>query len=141
MTAKGFPLAVREGVAHRSGRICERCGLSEWVELHHRRARGMGSTKRPETNYITNSLGLCGDCHRFVESNRTHSLDMGWLVSQYLDPATIPVLYMRRWALLLPNGTIEYDNIGPGSIPSHPVDSAATDAPAPGGDSEPLLRT
>ena len=95
-------------MAVRSAGMCERCGCIPWVEAHHRRARGMGSTKRPETNSIVNALGLCGVCHRHVESWRLEAMECGWLVRQAHDPALVPVLYRRQWALLTAEGTVTY---------------------------------
>lgn len=112
----GFPKSVREKAVKRSGGLCERCGLSEWTELHHRRARGMGGAKRPTTNLIPNALGLCLLCHRYVESYRKDALNRGWLVSQYADPASTPLLYRGRWAYLHPDGRVRfcYERLGEG---------------------------
>jgi hypothetical protein len=93
MTDTGFSPAVREQIRTRSGSKCEICGMQRAAQMHHRRPRGKGSTKRPETNYPTNGLHLCGDCHDRVESDRGEALDNGWLVSQNEDPGEIPVLY------------------------------------------------
>ena len=89
----GFPDDVRAAIRARSGSKCELCGLARAAQIHHRRPRAAGSTRRPETNFATNGLHVCGDCHDRVESDRGEALDNGWLVSQNEDPAAIPVLY------------------------------------------------
>ena len=75
-------------------------------DLHHRRARGMGSSKRPETNMAGNALAVCRDCHRLIESQREMALANGWLVRQNQTPADIPVLYRHRWSLLDNDGDV-----------------------------------
>lgn len=89
----GFSSRVRAVIIERSDGWCECCGLKRGAEVHHRRARGMGSTKRPETNQPSNGLFLCPECHRRAESHRTSALAFGWLVPQHRDPRDIPVLY------------------------------------------------
>jgi len=61
----GFSPLVRSLIYERSAGRCEIC--DEWAsdaQLHHRRARGMGSTRRPDTNLPSNALLLCAACHR-----------------------------------------------------------------------------
>lgn len=89
----GFSSQVRAVIIERSDGWCECCGLKRGAEVHHRRARGMGSTKRPETNEPSNGLWLCGDDHRHIESHRAEAIENGWLVPQHQDPRDIPVLY------------------------------------------------
>lgn len=97
--------AQRHLVVERAGGCCELCQRllhdgHQWIAphaLHHRRARGMGSTTRPETNLPSNLLLLCGTgndsgCHGMVEANRTTSYALGWLVHQTEDPAAVPVM-------------------------------------------------
>lgn len=81
----------------RAGNRCERCGgrLDTWsgMSVHHRRPRGMGGTRRPDT--MANLLVLCGSgttgCHGEVEANRFWARGAGLLVSQQRDPADVPV--------------------------------------------------
>lgn len=86
---------------------CEVCGepCSDF-EHHHRRARGMGSTKRPETNGAANGLLCCGADHRRIESHRLLAYDNGWLVKQSQFPADVPVLRRGVWVNLRDNGDI-----------------------------------
>lgn len=89
----GFSPAVRKLLEERSSGWCEVCGINTAAEAHHRRARGAGGTKRPETNQAANGLMLCRDCHRLAESYRTVALTCGWLVAQSRDPGLVPVVY------------------------------------------------
>lgn len=96
----GFPKKVRDLVMLRAGGFCEICGWHQPTQIHHRRARGMGSTKRPETNSASNALAVCLDCHAMAESKRQLSLTNGWLVRQNHTPAETPVLRYSGWVLL-----------------------------------------
>jgi 5-methylcytosine-specific restriction protein A len=88
-----FSPTVRSIVMERSSRWCERCGLEMGRELHHRRPRGMGGTKRPETNQPSAALWLCPGCHRDIESQRAEAFINGWLVRQPRNPLHVPVMY------------------------------------------------
>lgn len=95
--------AQRAMVAERAGYRCELCGRplhngTEWFlthSFHHRQARGMGSSRRPETNAAYNLLLVCGSgvsrCHGFIEGHRTAAEAEGWLVRHGQDPAVVPV--------------------------------------------------
>jgi 5-methylcytosine-specific restriction protein A len=112
----GFSREVRQLVQERAGYengyiVCEiqACCQGRAValyELHHRRARGMGSSRRPETNQAANSLAICRDCHSFAESQRETALRNGWLVRQNQTPADVPVLYRHRWMILSNDGSV-----------------------------------
>lgn len=81
---------------------CERCGseLDGWDggSYHHRRIKGMGGDRRPETNLPANLLLLCGSgttrCHGWVHAggNRAAALEGGWLVSRWALPGEQPVV-------------------------------------------------
>lgn len=64
----------------------------------------MGGSKAPDTNAVTNCLLLCGHCHRAVEAGRAEALQRGYLVSQALDPARVPVWRLTGWVLLTGEG-------------------------------------
>lgn len=97
----------------RAGYQCERCGVSIQsvpMSIHHRRPRAMGGTQRPETNYPSNLLTLCGSgttgCHGYIESHRTEAIDYGFIVPQYETPNLVPVkLYLHGWVLLTDEGS------------------------------------
>lgn len=102
----GFPPLVRTLVYERCAGRCEIC--DEWtsdLQLHHRRARGAGSTRRPETNYPSNCLALCMMDHLRCESHRTQAYENGWLVRQSHPPAAVPVLRRGMWVLLDDEGS------------------------------------
>jgi len=104
----GFSPAVRRLVFNRAGGCCEVCGreITDGVprSLHHRRPRGMGGSKRPETNGAANALLVDGDgvagCHGWIESHRTEALELGLLVPQGRIPADVPVTLLAGVVLL-----------------------------------------
>jgi hypothetical protein len=100
----GFSAAVRTTIRQRADNYCEICGRKPGVEVHHRRSRNMGSTKRPETNEPANGLLTCREDHRLIEANPTLAEVMGWVVPQHADPASEMVIYRGRAVLL--------DNLG-----------------------------
>ena len=77
-------------------------------QIHHRRPRGMGGSKRESTSATANGLVLCGSgtqgCHGWVESNRKVAIEQGFIVPQHRDPSEVPVLIKAQWRL--------YDNRG-----------------------------
>lgn len=107
----GFGNEVRELVRQRAAWTCEvqaRCqGRAMGWELHHRRPRGMGSTRRPETNQPANALGCCADCHRFIEHHRETARANGWLLRQTQLPEAVPVLRRHVWVWLDNDGGVE----------------------------------
>lgn len=103
-----IPPKVREAVTERSGGVCERCGIAPAAEQHHRRPRGMGSTKRPESNLPGNLLALCANCHRWVENNRTKAYCDGLLLGQNETPSLAAVSYRGTLVLLKDDGCIEF---------------------------------
>lgn len=89
---------------------CEYCGSNNFsfgVSIHHRKPRGMGGTKKKETNDPTNLLLLCGSgttgCHGWIESNREESYKRGLLVKQSEEPGEVPVVdkFDNVWKLNL----------------------------------------
>lgn len=97
---KTGPDAKTVGVLfERSGGNCERCG-GFGEQIHHRRARGAGGTRREDTNELPNLAHLCAECHAYIESNRTWAYENGWLVRQWADPAHQPVKIQGSWVQL-----------------------------------------
>lgn len=96
----GFSPAVRRIITVREDGWCARCGNERGTQIHHRRCRGMGSTKRPETNQASNGLLLCSGCHLRTESHRAEAYEYGWLVRQSENPRDIPVLYRGTLVIL-----------------------------------------
>ncbi len=103
----GFPRNVRDLIFDRAGDYCEICGADRPEQAHHRRGRGMGSTKRLDSNTASNGLGISAACHTMVESRRNLALDRGWLVRQNHSPADVPVLrHGTDWVLLTDAGGV-----------------------------------
>lgn len=95
--------SVRRLCSQRDKGRCVRCpGGKMATQLHHRRPRGMGSTKRPESNLPANLVSLCNECHAEVESDRLMAYTQGWLVAQDADPEKV-ILHTPRGSLLLSN--------------------------------------
>lgn len=110
MTAAKVTPRTRQIVLERDGHCCVVCGryigpLDDY-SLQHRRARGMGGSKRPDTNLPANLVTLCGHatspdgCHARVESHRDQARAHGLTLTQSQDPTQIPVHTHRGWLLL-----------------------------------------
>lgn len=86
----------------RAGGRCEVCGGSlagmRGFSRHHRRPRGMGGSRLPDTNSPANILLVCGSatnpegCHNRIESNREQAYSDGLLLHQGDDPTLVPVM-------------------------------------------------
>ncbi|OIN80191.1 hypothetical protein [Mycobacterium malmoense] len=111
----GFTPDVVELVTMRSGCHCEvmATGCTLLVEqMHHRRPRGMGGSRRPDTNTAANALAVCRRCHNRIESMRTWARGNGFVLPQHADPAAEPVWWRcgidgaraKLWVLLSDNG-------------------------------------
>lgn len=89
--------ATVAAIHRRSQKRCERCGTDSSLRwsIHHRKPRGMGGSKDPAINSLSNLLFLCGSgtegCHGWVESNRSVAYIEGLLVYRNDDPSEIPV--------------------------------------------------
>lgn len=72
-------------------------------QLHHRRPRARGGSRRDDTNLASNALCLCPRCHDWVESHRLVAMDNGWVIPNNrrppINPASVPVLWRgeERW--------------------------------------------
>lgn len=98
---EGFSDEVRAIVAARSGGRCEVLGeRTSDLQLHHRRPRQAGGSRRPDTNVASNALLLCLMCHTRIESYRSKAYDEGHLVRSGRSPIATPVLYRGEWRLL-----------------------------------------
>ena len=103
MSVSEFSNVVRARLMARSGGFCEVRGATCWDEAsqaHHRRPRGLGGSRSPQTGQASNGLMVCLPCHSYVEANRELARDNGWLVRQGYNPTDVPVWRRRRWVLL-----------------------------------------
>lgn len=93
----GFPTATRDLITTRSGGFCEVMApgcTGHAREIHHRRPRGMGGTRRPDTNIASAGLHVCHACHRHLETvERRLAYLRGWLVRQHHSPRDRSVWY------------------------------------------------
>lgn len=105
----GFSVVVRRLIADRAKdfngawAVCEVMAVCQGRQAeaaHHRRPRGAGGSRRPETNQPANSLAVCAADHEYLESHREEALRFGWLVLQHQTPADIPVLRRGVWVVL-----------------------------------------
>ncbi|WP_306358689.1 MULTISPECIES: HNH endonuclease [unclassified Nocardia] len=102
------PAALRAAIAERSAGLCERCGAARAVLIHHRRPRGMGGSRRSDTNTFPNLLHICSPCHDRIESRRDDAERHGWLVPQGDDPETHPVRYRGQPVWLRGDGGVDF---------------------------------
>lgn len=139
MTALKVTPRVRQIVLERDLFSCARCGLYIGpftpYSLHHRRPRGAGGSRRPETNLPANLLVLCGHatspdgCHQYVERHREEAREAGYILTQQQTPAEVPVFTHRGWLLLDDEGAFTYCSRPEGS--GNPgVTGAQPDEPA-----------
>ena len=74
---------VRQEVYGRDRGACVRCASADGpFQVHHRRPRAAGGTRRLDANSPANLVLLCEPCHRHVESHRTEALAAGLLLPQ-----------------------------------------------------------
>ena len=104
MTSSGaFTPEARAAIVARANGRCEICGISLLLmayEIHHRRPRGMGGSKRASTRNAANGLMLHTACHLTAEKYRSVSYEHGWLVRQAFEPSGVPVKMHDGWWLL-----------------------------------------
>lgn len=104
MRRTGPTQAVRDLVFSRDT-SCIVCGEPFQLQIHHRRPRGAGGTKRPETNLPANLVLLCLEHHAWVESNRDVARQSGYLVAQQTRPEDVPIVRHGAWTWLCDDGT------------------------------------
>lgn len=119
---------VRETVLTRDGLACVRCGCSIYLHgysLHHRRPRGMGGSRRPDTDQPANLLTLCGSgttgCHGWTEREREKARDAGFLLRQNQTPSGVPVQTIR--------GPLLLDNHGSYTTPGQLIPENVSEVP------------
>lgn len=106
---------TRQIVLDRDLYRCIRCGAYIGpfgdYSIHHRRPRGMGGSKRPETDLPANLLTLCGSgttgCHGYIESHREEAYEQGLLLHQTDNPEGISVTTFRGSLFLNNDGSFD----------------------------------
>jgi 5-methylcytosine-specific restriction protein A len=102
----GFPPEVKATIRSRAQNLCEICGQhTSDLTAHHRRLKGMGGTRRPESQAVSAGIWVFALDHHRIHAHPQHSYEMGWLVKQSADPALIAVLRRERWVLLQDDGS------------------------------------
>lgn len=103
---------VRDRVFGRDGMACVMCSGTYPLTLQHRRARGMGGTRRADTNGMAALIVLCGSgttgCHGWTEANPTLALERGYRVAQHQTPADVPLVWHGAWVLLTDDGAVHH---------------------------------
>lgn len=91
---------LRDQLWIRSKGLCEVSGIPldyDTFDAHHRRPKGMGGDRRPDTNTLVNLLALDPQVHnggpKSVHGNRPRSEVGGWLIPKRIDDAgSVPVM-------------------------------------------------
>ena len=79
MTASAFGPAARAAIMESHLGMCVGgCGQRA-AHAHHRDARGMGGTRRPEYGQPVNGLPACERLHRWIEAHPDASRALGWM--------------------------------------------------------------
>lgn len=99
----------RATVLERCGGMCEVCGERPASNLHHRRSRGMGGTRRaihsPAWLIAVCGHGNTSGCHGRIESSRPASEAAGWLLAPRDHPSTKPARLAVGVVILLDDGS------------------------------------
>ena len=100
-----IPKKVREALKERAGDCCEICNAPA-NNAHHRKNRSQGGQ-----DVLSNLLLLCGSgttgCHGWVTNHPRTSMERGWSVPSWRDPAETPVtVYCTRLVLLSDDGSV-----------------------------------
>lgn len=100
---------TRSRVYFRSGFACEACSDDTGpFALHHRQAKAMGGSSRPDRHALSNLLLLCSTtCHPDAHAHPADAREHGWIVSASGDPRSTAVLWRGREVLLCDDGTVE----------------------------------
>lgn len=108
-----FPEDVIDTVMERAGGRCEArlpgCTVVP-VDMQHRRARGMGGSRRPHTQCACNALAVCRSYHTRIERRGTDGNDLFfgyWISLHETEPWTVPAWDpdLAEWMWLHCDGT------------------------------------
>jgi 5-methylcytosine-specific restriction enzyme A len=109
----GIPAKVRKALALRSGGWCEIAQpgcTGQAAEFAHRKKVGAGGRKgvaKLAHDVLSNALHACWNCHhRVCHAKPKEAYTAGWMVEEWQDPVSTPVLYRGRWRWLLDDGQV-----------------------------------
>lgn len=96
--------AVKREVLNRDKHVCQFCG-GVATDVHHRKARGMGSTSRKDI-YLgrANLISLCRACHDRVHRHPDWSASFGFTVRTGYAPEDMPVRTIEGLVSLTADG-------------------------------------
>jgi hypothetical protein len=115
MTGGAFTAATRRRIAQRDDNSCVACGkvITGPYSIQHRKARGMGGTRRKVTcadGILVHGTGNTL-CHGTIEANPDWARTMGYRVDQSADVLEVPVYVVGfGWRLLTADG--QYAPVG-----------------------------
>jgi hypothetical protein len=100
-----IPTKARQVVRARDMDRCVRCGGTAYLEMHHRRRRGIGADPHAPCNMLLLDLV----CHKFVHAHPEEARAGGFIVSMYDDfPEDIPVVSFMGKIRLSCDGGIDW---------------------------------
>lgn len=74
---------------------------------HHRKLRSRGGADAADNLVLMCGSGTTG-CHGWAHAHPADATALGFIVSRWDDPATVPILHaLYGWVLLLTDGTAE----------------------------------
>lgn len=92
-------------VLDRSGGMCEVCGAAPASNVHHRRGRGMGGTRRaihsPAWLLAVCGMGNTSGCHGRIEGDRVEAERNGWALAWSVEDASAAPVRLAIGLVLL----------------------------------------
>ena len=94
---------IAEIVLNRAGNYCEACGkVGQNFALHHRRLKSQGGKDE-----VCNLIAVHHECHNMgtnaIHMNPAKSIEMGWIVPSWAQPAEYPLHLPDGSKVLLDN--------------------------------------
>lgn len=94
---------------------CQRCGDHDTLDVHHRRARGMGGTQAKDR--LSNLLTLCRACHNTTEAHPVDARALGYRLDADQEPDQTPLWAFTvngpGWWRLGDDGSTSWVDIAP----------------------------
>jgi len=99
---------IKQTALVRDNGRCLLCGATEPLDVHHRRARGMGGTRVRDR--LANVATLCRRCHDRIEAHPEQARALGYRLDAGDDPLAVAIwartLMGTGWTLLDDDGAI-----------------------------------